>query len=222
MTHEDAFLQAIGAAPQDDTPRLVYADWLQEHGGPAEAARGEFIRAQCLLAAGELPPERQERLQGRLRELLERYQAEWLGPLHLPSLRWQFRRGLVEALSHTGLFQQVEDAGPRMYWDYFRFYPDNTVLGVTSTGRPAQVARWLRKGYDGATGPYRLRQAGPICAIDFSTTYRSGTIDYTGSLRGHSNGYAVLLLDVHSHINGYRGRHTYRWVDVPGCDSAAE
>ena len=31
MTH-DAFLRAILDAPDDDTPRLVYADWLEERG----------------------------------------------------------------------------------------------------------------------------------------------------------------------------------------------
>jgi uncharacterized protein (TIGR02996 family) len=43
----DALLRAIVAAPDDDAPRLVYADWLDEHG---EAARAEFIRLQCKLA----------------------------------------------------------------------------------------------------------------------------------------------------------------------------
>ena len=33
----DAFLQAIREAPEDDTPRLVYSDWLDEHGDPARA-----------------------------------------------------------------------------------------------------------------------------------------------------------------------------------------
>ena len=31
-SHDDAFLEAIRAAPEDDTPRLVYADWLDDHG----------------------------------------------------------------------------------------------------------------------------------------------------------------------------------------------
>lgn len=39
---EDALLAAIVAAPEDDAPRLVYADWLLERGD----ARGEFIRLQ--------------------------------------------------------------------------------------------------------------------------------------------------------------------------------
>jgi uncharacterized protein (TIGR02996 family) len=42
-----ALLNAILAAPDDDAPRLIYADWLDEHG---EAERAEFIRVQCELA----------------------------------------------------------------------------------------------------------------------------------------------------------------------------
>lgn len=40
---EDDLLAAIRAAPDDDAPRLVYADWLMEQGG-ARAARGEWIQ----------------------------------------------------------------------------------------------------------------------------------------------------------------------------------
>ena len=46
MTHDEAFLQAILEAPDDDAPRLIYADWLEEQGDP----RGAFIRVQCQLA----------------------------------------------------------------------------------------------------------------------------------------------------------------------------
>jgi uncharacterized protein (TIGR02996 family) len=44
---ELAFVTAIVAAPADDTPRLVFADWLDEHDRPE---RAEFVRAQCELA----------------------------------------------------------------------------------------------------------------------------------------------------------------------------
>ena len=47
MTHDDAFLQAIIDVPEDDLPRLVYADWLEEHG---QAERAELIRVQVQLA----------------------------------------------------------------------------------------------------------------------------------------------------------------------------
>jgi uncharacterized protein (TIGR02996 family) len=47
LAEQEAFLRAIFDAPDDDTPRLVYADFLEEHGEPE---RAEFIRVQCELA----------------------------------------------------------------------------------------------------------------------------------------------------------------------------
>ena len=47
MSHDDAFLAAIVDRPDDDLPRLVYADYLDETG---DAERAEFIRVQCDLA----------------------------------------------------------------------------------------------------------------------------------------------------------------------------
>jgi uncharacterized protein (TIGR02996 family) len=44
---EAALLAAIHEAPEDDAPRLVYADWLEDHG---ESDRADFIRAQVELA----------------------------------------------------------------------------------------------------------------------------------------------------------------------------
>ena len=77
-----AFWNAIRANPYDDTPRLVYADWLQEHG---DEPRAEFIRVQCALA--RLPHDRRKsrtdrkRLESRERELLSAHRDEWLAPL---------------------------------------------------------------------------------------------------------------------------------------------
>lgn len=46
-------LQAILAAPDDDTPRLILADWFEEHG---DGERAEFIRVQCDIAEAERSP----------------------------------------------------------------------------------------------------------------------------------------------------------------------
>ena len=46
-TDERALLAAIWAEPHDDTARLVYADWVDEHDRPDRAA---FIRLQIELA----------------------------------------------------------------------------------------------------------------------------------------------------------------------------
>ena len=44
-------LREIAARPDDDTLRLAFADWLDEHGDrPDDADRAEFIRVQCELA----------------------------------------------------------------------------------------------------------------------------------------------------------------------------
>jgi uncharacterized protein (TIGR02996 family) len=39
---ESGFLRAVYAAPEDPIPKLVYADWLQEHHDP----RADFIRSE--------------------------------------------------------------------------------------------------------------------------------------------------------------------------------
>ena len=43
-TEEAALLRAVLGRPDDDVPRLVLADWLDEHGQPE---RAEFVRVQC-------------------------------------------------------------------------------------------------------------------------------------------------------------------------------
>lgn len=47
MSDHDALLRAICEHPDDDTPRLIFADWLEEHG---DADRATFVRAQVELA----------------------------------------------------------------------------------------------------------------------------------------------------------------------------
>lgn len=51
MTTPAAFLAAIQAAPDDDLPRLVYADWLEENGNKV---RADQIRLWCRPESREL------------------------------------------------------------------------------------------------------------------------------------------------------------------------
>jgi uncharacterized protein (TIGR02996 family) len=93
MNHHDAFLSAIIARPEDDLPRLVYADYLDETGDPD---RAEFIRVQCELARrGPSDPTRAG-LQARSEQLLRANRQRWV----VPGLRGvqSFRRGFVEAV----------------------------------------------------------------------------------------------------------------------------
>lgn len=47
MSDREAFIAKIIDDPDSDTPRLVFADWLDEHGEPE---RAEFIRVQIKIA----------------------------------------------------------------------------------------------------------------------------------------------------------------------------
>ena len=46
MDDRRALMAAIIANPDEDTPRLALADWLQEHGDKYDQARAAFIRLQ--------------------------------------------------------------------------------------------------------------------------------------------------------------------------------
>jgi len=79
MANEAGFLAAIRANPEDDAPRLVYADWLDEQGGGGNVARAEYIRLSIELARANTgrtaPPElkaKQKRAQGAVRQTLPR------------------------------------------------------------------------------------------------------------------------------------------------------
>src|SRR5947209_17585824 len=51
-----ALLRAVTANPDDEAPRLVFADWLEEHGEPDAAAALRGKRgAQAVRLAVELP-----------------------------------------------------------------------------------------------------------------------------------------------------------------------
>ncbi len=43
----ESLYAAICANPRDDLPKLVFADWLDEHGDAADRAHAELIRIQC-------------------------------------------------------------------------------------------------------------------------------------------------------------------------------
>ena len=76
MTHDEAFLAAVREAPDDDAPRLLYADWLEERGDPRR-----LIRAQCVLERLDpADPVRQE-LEEQTAAILGRHEEEWTAPL---------------------------------------------------------------------------------------------------------------------------------------------
>ncbi len=77
MNDGEALFQALLANPNDDGPRLAYADWLEEHGGPEDRARAEFIRLQVQLARLPEGDSVREQLAQRESELHDRHQEHW-------------------------------------------------------------------------------------------------------------------------------------------------
>jgi uncharacterized protein (TIGR02996 family) len=73
---DEAFLKDIVESPDDDTPRLIYADWLEDHGN---ADRAEFIRAQVELAQPPAPRTRTRRqqMERRVKALWKQHGADW-------------------------------------------------------------------------------------------------------------------------------------------------
>jgi uncharacterized protein (TIGR02996 family) len=122
MADRDALFQAILYAPDDDAPRLVFADWLDENGDPD---RAEFIRVQCRLARLPFYEPECATLSARADELLVRHRRAWRVPA--PALRQEFRRGFVETLViEPGVFFERSA-------DLYRQAPIRWVL---FTGRP--------------------------------------------------------------------------------------
>ena len=96
---EQSFLTVIVANPDDDTPRLVFADWLDERGTDDDRARAALIRAQCRLEY--LPPGRARRtLEGEAKAILKANAKRWTHDLRYayPGDRWQFRRGFIDGV----------------------------------------------------------------------------------------------------------------------------
>jgi uncharacterized protein (TIGR02996 family) len=112
MTTEEALLAAIWESPHDDLPRLVYADFLEETGDPAKAARAEFIRVQCELARMEEFDGRRGPLEGVEKELLGTW-GESFRP-YLPSETTGVRYDRGFALPNTRIsIKRLCNRGPK-------------------------------------------------------------------------------------------------------------
>jgi uncharacterized protein (TIGR02996 family) len=90
---EDAFLADIREHPDDDVPRLVFADWLEDHGD--EPDRADLIRVQCRLARLLTEGAAADDLARRDQQLTERLTRSWLAPLWRLVDTFELRRGFV-------------------------------------------------------------------------------------------------------------------------------
>ena len=91
------FLAQIKAHPDSDEPRLIFADWLEEHRDPL----GEFIRLQCMPTTGAT---RQQRRAAAMRadDLRRRFAKRWIGFAVPDNFHVHFRRGFPEEATLSG------------------------------------------------------------------------------------------------------------------------
>ena len=109
MTRRDALLRAVCDAPDDDLPRLVFADWCEENGEPD---RAEFIRLMCRVhhlctaidrGAGEKAVREMTPLDQRAWEVWGKHGRGWfaelpkLAGITWPDGRWQ--RGFAPSVT---------------------------------------------------------------------------------------------------------------------------
>jgi uncharacterized protein (TIGR02996 family) len=169
------FQRAICEAPYDDTPRLIYADWLDENGWGQQA---EFIRIGLRLATagsnGRSLSREERRLYRRTEVLLRPNEREWTWPFcDLGEGRsWScgFARGflcdirmaagdfIANAAAIFSLHPVTEVHFPRTGAFYGTTFFDGSMTG---RGRKAQRI-------PGALFPF-LAEAGAPCAIRGST-----------------------------------------------------
>ncbi|HKB05654.1 MAG TPA: TIGR02996 domain-containing protein [Gemmataceae bacterium] len=139
MTEREALLEAVLAAPADDAPRLVYADWLDEHGEPAQAA---FIRAQLELARQKPDTAEHDRVTESLLDLWDRFLAELRPavPSDLMLLPSDFRRGFPATAIQLPQVSAFRDQSP--FW-----WPRLPIRAVSVDLTPWNVGEFVRVPY---------------------------------------------------------------------------
>lgn len=120
---EEALLAEILARPDDDEPRLVYADWLIGRGD----ARGELIHVQCRKGGGasrrtgrwaNMPDSELGTLE---QALLKEHERAWIGPFY-GRVRPVWRRGFIEYVALNGaqfveLMEPLLERAPLAHFD---------------------------------------------------------------------------------------------------------
>ncbi|MCU0703501.1 MAG: TIGR02996 domain-containing protein [Fimbriiglobus sp.] len=137
MDPREPFLKAIIANRQDNLPRLVYADWLEESGEPENIARAHFIRTQIHLEAAVPRTKVYRELKALETRILDYYLDDW-------------RYELPEFVRYGSAVDQVQwrrgfpdDLGP-MTFDQFQHHGSGAVetlplLGVQITNGGAFI-----------------------------------------------------------------------------------
>lgn len=149
MSDEQALLAAVIASPDDDLPRLVYADWLDEH---HQSARAEFIRLQIERSSLSASDPRFAELRARETKILKQYKKPWATDLRtaFPGCEIEFRRGFAAVLRttlqqlgryerHLPLLPFLDEIQLTEVYPSYYFRNPNTLAALASLPRPADM-----------------------------------------------------------------------------------
>jgi uncharacterized protein (TIGR02996 family) len=161
MPDDSAFLRAIHADPQDDAPRLVYADWLEERGN---ARAADYLRTEAQLA--RLPPESPEapRLRNQLWQAWATVEPKWLMTFTQPRLLRANPTPFPSAWKNFGLGTLRQWQGTYGTWSYDSVPP----LPIDELRGDFQYLKAMRSGgrRGGAGNSARYRQRFQQVAAD--------------------------------------------------------
>jgi uncharacterized protein (TIGR02996 family) len=162
MRNARPFIAAIRDSPDDDSSRLVFADWLEDHGEPE---RAELIRVQCELARSPTFAPRYPELHLRQLELVAEHELDWLGEWAEHLVRWEFRRGLLHSVTLTP--QVFVTRGEELLVDH----PVELVALVNEQGRSLAAEEVVEAVAAPAMGEVRAletagcRRGEPLCGM---------------------------------------------------------
>src|SRR5215216_4594714 len=111
-------------------------------------------------------------------------------------------------ISYDGYYVSLPDSGTISLFKYYlRFYPDGTVIGVNTAGKPDNLLPWFKK--ENKT-PYKGKYTVNKTAINFSMISEEGNVVYDGTITPDNK----LLLTVKSVINKYDGKEEYSFMKM--------
>jgi uncharacterized protein (TIGR02996 family) len=169
MNDETAFIEAILADPEDEAPRLIYADWLEERGDP----RGEFLRVENELANLAPGDGRGPNLRARLQQLRQGIGEEWLALIDRSRIEGCFCFS-YECPKQWDQLQRTTDPLAR--------FCESCQQNVYHCSSVAQARRHAARGHCVAVDSRLARKKGDLKPSDFyryDSRSREGTVMMT-------------------------------------------
>ncbi|MBY0460427.1 MAG: TIGR02996 domain-containing protein [Gemmataceae bacterium] len=146
------FLRAIAADPGDDTPRLAFADWLDEHD---QHPRAEFIRLQIELERTDPSADGYAEKTARMRRcgvLTKKGKHRFFDYLPTKKCKIAFRRGFIDGVRTDWDTKQIDDSG----FDLVPLQALSTSDKLLKKFRRFTKLKWLNYSVDRETAPERL------------------------------------------------------------------